>query len=214
MAKEKETKARIQNLTDSTNNWTTAGNAASPFIPKKGELIVYQDFETVDGKTTMVSQRYKFGNGINTINDLPWASEPYAVSYLAQTLTEAQQLQARNNINVLSPTEIEQKIQDRTIKLISVANESATTIDLSSNEEIHLQNTISSLEINSFISSFDGYSESWTILFTTSDTEPTLIIPNTVKWAVAEPVFDSNKTYMLSFVPFGDNYLGIWTVMA
>ncbi|MBE6606882.1 MAG: hypothetical protein E7635_07615 [Ruminococcaceae bacterium] len=37
--------------------------------------------------------------------------------------------------------------------------------------------------------------------------------PATVKWAVATPVFEKGKTYMLSFVPHNDFIIGIWAVI-
>ena len=49
-------------------------------------------------------------------------------------------------------------------------------------------------------------------MFTAADSI-SVAYPETVKWAVAVPIFDPNKTYWLSFVPFGEYYLGVWTVV-
>lgn len=86
-------------------------------------------------------------------------------------------------------------------------------IDLYSNTEVHYKSPVEALKINSFVSSYPGYSESWTISFIAGDEDPIIDLPDNVKWAIAEPVFEANKYYLLTFVPVGEYYLGIWTVM-
>lgn len=64
-------KTRIIQKHDIEANWIKAGNAANPFIPLKGELIVYDDLDK-DGNKVADAIRYKIGNGISNINVLPF----------------------------------------------------------------------------------------------------------------------------------------------
>lgn len=64
MAKNTTLKTRIQNRHDTEANWTTASNATKPFIPLKGEVIVY------DPDTTNTSPRVKIGDGVTKVGDL------------------------------------------------------------------------------------------------------------------------------------------------
>lgn len=97
-------------------------------------------------------------------------------------------------------------------EIISVAG-SSITLDMVPNKEYHLNNgePISELIINSIIDSGANSGVNWTVLFTTGGTF-TISIPDNIRWAVAVPIFDANKTYMISFIKFGEKYLGIWTV--
>lgn len=64
MAKNTTLKTRIQNRHDTEANWTTASNATNPFIPLKGEVIVY------DPDTTYTTPRVKIGDGVTKVGDL------------------------------------------------------------------------------------------------------------------------------------------------
>lgn len=61
---EKNIKTRIIHKHDTEENW----NKATNFIPKQGELIVYDKNSTYD------YERFKIGDGITNINDLPFAT--------------------------------------------------------------------------------------------------------------------------------------------
>lgn len=47
-------------------NWIIAGNATNPFVPKPGELIIYDVDDSHD------SPRIKIGDGDNNVNELPF----------------------------------------------------------------------------------------------------------------------------------------------
>ena len=67
MATEKKIPSRIQQKHDVAANWAKATN----FIPKKGELIIYDaEYNTSGVETTPV--RFKIGNGSATVNALPF----------------------------------------------------------------------------------------------------------------------------------------------
>ena len=88
----KNIKTRIQNKHDLEVNWLLASN----FIPLQGELVVY-DIEVdaegntltkdannesiillpADRTTPYTYERFKIGDGIHTINELPFTTEPY-----------------------------------------------------------------------------------------------------------------------------------------
>lgn len=56
---------RIQNKRDTTENW----NSALGFIPMKGEVIIYEDYEVVDGANI---PGIKIGDGTTYVQDLPF----------------------------------------------------------------------------------------------------------------------------------------------
>lgn len=62
---EKNLKVRIVHKHDIEANWIKAIN----FIPRKGELIVYDPDETYN------YVRYKFGDGVTNVNDLPFSTK-------------------------------------------------------------------------------------------------------------------------------------------
>lgn len=63
MAK-KEVKTRIIHKHDKEANWLLAAN----FVPMPGELIVY------DADETHSKPRFKVGNGVDIVSDLPFSS--------------------------------------------------------------------------------------------------------------------------------------------
>lgn len=68
--------ARIKTKNDTTANW----NAALGFVPLKGEIIIYSDYETKtyteNGETvTKVIPNMKIGDGSAYVQDLPFVDE-------------------------------------------------------------------------------------------------------------------------------------------
>lgn len=90
MANEKVFQSRIQLKHDVEENWSKATN----FIPKIGEIIIYD----IDENNLIA--RFKIGDGITNINSLPFVSHHEVISYLPQELTEEQQMQARENLEL------------------------------------------------------------------------------------------------------------------
>ena len=87
--------SRVVMKHDTKAHWDLAVN----FIPLAGEIIVYDDLKKI-----------KVGDGVTKVNDLKFIGENEGnyVSYSqAQSLTDAQKLQARNNIDVYSKSEID-----------------------------------------------------------------------------------------------------------
>ena len=68
MATEKKINSRIQQKHDVAANWAKATN----FIPKKGEIIIYDAEYNASGEETQ-AVRFKIGDGSKTINNLPFA---------------------------------------------------------------------------------------------------------------------------------------------
>lgn len=62
---EKNVKSRITHKHDTEANWKLAVN----FIPKQGEIIVYDEDENYN------YSRFKIGNGVSNVNDLPFSGE-------------------------------------------------------------------------------------------------------------------------------------------
>jgi hypothetical protein len=66
---EKVLKARLRQKHDTEANWIKAGNAEAPFVPLAGELIIY------DKDGTHSETRFKIGDGITGVNELPFEVE-------------------------------------------------------------------------------------------------------------------------------------------
>lgn len=66
MGKEREVKGRVQNKHGTEADWLAAAQAANPFIPLNGELIIY------DPDSIHSEKRFKFGDGVTNVNDLPF----------------------------------------------------------------------------------------------------------------------------------------------
>ena len=101
MATEKQLLGRIIHKHDLEENW----NKATGFIPKQGEIIVYDIDENYN------YERFKIGDGNTSIINLPFQktniNDLKAVSYdIAQTLTDDQKAQARTNIGAASIDEV------------------------------------------------------------------------------------------------------------
>ena len=72
MATEKKITSRIQQKHDVAANWAKATN----FIPKKGEIIIYDAEYNASGEETQ-AVRFKIGDGSKTVNNLPFAVIDY-----------------------------------------------------------------------------------------------------------------------------------------
>ena len=97
MAIEKQLLGRIIHKHDIEESW----NKATGFIPKQGEIIVYDIDENYN------YERFKIGDGNTSIINLPFQktniNDLKAISYdIAQTLTDEQKEQARINIGAAS----------------------------------------------------------------------------------------------------------------
>ena len=72
MAAEKNITSRIQQKHDTAANWANA----TTFIPKKGEIVIYDAEYNTSGVQTQ-AVRFKIGDGSRTINNLPFAFIDY-----------------------------------------------------------------------------------------------------------------------------------------
>ena len=72
MAAEKKITSRIQQKHDTAANWAKA----TTFIPKKGEIVIYDAEYNTSGVQTQ-AVRFKIGDGSRTINNLPFALIDY-----------------------------------------------------------------------------------------------------------------------------------------
>lgn len=86
MAKEKNINARIQLKHDIEANW----NRATTFIPKQGEIIIYDIDENYN------YERFKIGDGVTNAIDLPFYLEDEInrildkIDYLANNMLDAE----------------------------------------------------------------------------------------------------------------------------
>ena len=73
MAAEKNITSRIQQKHDTAANWANA----TTFIPKKGEIVIYDAEYNTSGEETQ-PVRFKIGDGSKTVNNLPFAVIDYS----------------------------------------------------------------------------------------------------------------------------------------
>ena len=84
MATEKTLKTRVVLKHDTEANWETAGNATNPFIPQKGEVIIY------DPDGTHTYSRQKVGDGIRNVNELPFLGATVGMADSFKSLSKIQ----------------------------------------------------------------------------------------------------------------------------
>jgi len=93
---------------------------------------------------------------------------------------------------------------------VSTIGETEVTLTMDHNIEYRCANPVTTLTIEGFNSAEEGKVSMWAIQFTAGD-GITVAMPETVKWAVADPVFATGVTYWLNFVPLvSGNVLGVW----
>lgn len=93
---------------------------------------------------------------------------------------------------------------------ISIITDSVVVLTLDNNVEYQCINPVASLTIDGFTAGNDNQASIWSLQFVAGD-NITVIMPETVKWAIAEPVFITGINYLLSFVPLvSGEILGVW----
>ena len=96
-----EIKSRIQQKHDIESNWLKATN----FIPKQGEIIVY------DKDTTYTYERFKIGDGATKVNDLPFINFSEAErTKLAGIATGANKTVVDSSLSSTSTNPVQNKI--------------------------------------------------------------------------------------------------------
>lgn len=84
-------------------------------------------------------------------------------------------------------------------------------IELAYNVEHRATDALNSLTITGFGAPTEaGKAALYSIVFTASADGVTVTLPDTIVWAVAEPVFTAGCTYWLTFTELGDKYLCAW----
>jgi len=87
---------------------------------------------------------------------------------------------------------------------------STVSLTLSNNVEYHCTDAVTALTIQGFTPADDGKVSMWALQFAAGSTI-TVTIPDSVRWAIAEPVFTPGVRYWLSFVPLvSGEVLGVW----
>lgn len=85
------------------------------------------------------------------------------------------------------------------------------TLTLANNTETRCSSPVTALTIEGFAPGDEGKAEQWGLVFTASTDGITITVPDTLVWAVAEPLFTAGATYWISVVPLGVKYLAAWT---
>lgn len=87
---------------------------------------------------------------------------------------------------------------------------SEQSLTLANNTEYRCTDAVTNLTISGFTPGPEGKAELWSIQFTAGETI-TVTVPESVVWAVAEPVFTAGSAYWITWTPMGDKYLAVWT---
>ena len=107
--------------------------------------------------------------------------------------------------------------------------------ELHSDTQTFYSYPVEQLTINSLVRCFpEDIAQEWSVSFIAGDSDPLVIIPNEVtfstkvrnesqliedavtyplKWLYAEPVFEANKKYLITFKQILDTIYGVWTVL-
>ncbi len=88
----------------------------------------------------------------------------------------------------------------------------AVTRTLAPNVQHVCSGAVTSLDL-SFGAANAGTVPEYSVLFT-SGASLSVSVPASVRWAVTEPVWLADSTYLLTFLPAGGGYLGLWSVTA
>lgn len=84
------------------------------------------------------------------------------------------------------------------------------TLTMDHNVEYQCSEAVTALTIEGFTPAENGKVSMWALQFAAGE-GITVTVPDTVKWAVAEPVFTAGVTYWLTFVPLiTGEILGVW----
>ena len=85
------------------------------------------------------------------------------------------------------------------------------SIELAYNVEYRCADALTALTITGFGAPTEsGKAALYSIVFTASADGVTVTLPDTIVWAVAEPVFTAGCTYWLTMTELGDKYLAVW----
>ena len=77
------------------SEWKT--EELNSYIPKQGEIVIY-DIDDV-----YAYERFKIGDGVQNVIDLPFYNDGFVSYYETQTLTDEQKAQARENLSIDDP---------------------------------------------------------------------------------------------------------------
>lgn len=86
---------------------------------------------------------------------------------------------------------------------------SEQSLALANNTEYRCADPVTGLTISGFAAGPEGKAEMWSIVFAADETI-TVTVPESVVWAVAEPMFTPGSMYWITWTPMGEKYLAVW----
>lgn len=99
-------------------------------------------------------------------------------------------------------------------KYSGVEIEASYGVNINSDTEYVCAEPFTNIHIVNFIKSYpETVAQEWTISFLTDEESPSITVPNTIKWLYAEPIFEANHRYLVTFKQIHNNIYGIWTVL-
>lgn len=94
--------------------------------------------------------------------------------------------------------------------LITVAGTDLTLM-LPNGTDVQCTDTLTALTVSGFTPPLQHKTGLWSILFRAED-GISVTLPDSIRWAAAEPDFVGGKEYWLLFISAGDGQLGVWAV--
>ena len=169
-----------------------------------------------------------------------WVTDYESITFNTGSNSQVTIVLGEDNMPVSDVSGFIAKYADVKIK-ISYGKENQTSTHetiLRSDTELYYDTKLTDLTINGLSRSFDrSIAQEWSIAFTAGDADPIVTIPNSasfyvgtlnindpttledgketlpIKWLYAEPIFEANKKYLITFKQIIDTIYGVWTVL-
>ena len=131
-------KTRIVHKHDLEVNWIKAGNAANPFIPKQAEIIVYDIELDANGNTLELPAgrivaydypRFKIGDGINNVNDLPFSIERNFENFITDETGDNTNKVMSQKATTDALLALKESLEEQIANLLEVQNQLQTKVN-------------------------------------------------------------------------------------
>jgi hypothetical protein len=204
-------------------------------------IAILEVFESIGYKQEGTLGYLQYDGGSDPYDNSTWQTPQEQITFNTGSNTRLTVLLGEDNIPVSDISGFIAKYADVRIKIAyGKANQTSTheTI-LRSDTELYYNTKLTDLTINGLSRSFDrSIAQEWSIAFTAGDADPIVTIPNSasfyvgtldannsaqldaegketlpIKWLYAEPIFEANKKYLITFKQIIDTIYGVWTVL-
>lgn len=197
---EKNIKSRIVHKHDTESNWSKA----TTFIPKQGEIIIYD----IDSNHSY--ERFKIGDGITKVNNLPFADANKVDKISGKGLstndyTTAEKTQLSNLVELVGDTPVSSQITEATANLVTEAYVTDAVDGISVGGRNLL--TQASCKANVYYSESAAWRSKYGVILPANIGNPTFQTSNLND----SGAFVVGETYTLSFTAKADGTTNVYT---